>query len=80
MRSPQIEFGFPLDALPSQFHFEENSGFYWNKTILVFTDEEGSDIEGSLNHEYLHYVIDRLAGKRASKKFDKICKRFKELR
>ena len=70
MRSPQIEFGLP----------HTDGGFYWHGNIVIFTNEEGSDIEGSLNHEYLHYLIERLAGKRATKKFDKICKRFKELR
>ena len=82
MRSPHVEFGFPPDALP-QFPFlafEEDNGFYWDGIILIFTNEDGEDVESSINHEYLHYLIDRIAGKRATKKFDKICKRFKELR
>ena len=80
MRSPQIEFGVPPHNYLGSFVFYEDGGFYWNGQILIFTNEDGEDVEGSLNHEYLHYLIDRLAGKRASKKFDKICKRFKELR
>ena len=80
MRSPHVEFGFPQGALPSSFHVNEDGGFYWHSQICVFTNEDGEDIESTITHEYLHYLIDRIAGKRATKKFDKVCKRFKELR
>ena len=80
MRSPDIEFGHPLNEALDPFTFREDNGFYWHGQILIFTNEDGEDVEKSINHEYLHYLIDRIAGKRATKKFDKICKRFKELR
>ena len=80
MRSPFVEFGIPPYSYLGSFVFYEDSCFYWSGQILIFTNEDGEDVEGSLNHEYLHYLIDRIAGKRATKNFDKVCKRFKELR
>lgn len=56
-------FQFP----PIHGVFDTGSG-----TVYVFGDQHEDEIEDVLMHETLHYVIQKVAGKRASLKLDKV--------
>ncbi len=79
-RKPEFEFGIAPEALPEVLAL--SNGFYMvgHGVAIIFSDEAGSDVEGSINHETLHYVIEKVAGRKATKKFDKICHNYEELR
>ena len=48
--------------------------------MVVFSSPSGRGFEQTITHEWLHLLIERLVNRRASKQFDKVCDKYKELR
>lgn len=64
VRSMKFVFQFP----PIHGVFDSGYG-----VVYIFGGLHESEIENIIDHETLHYVLLRVAGKRASLKLDRIC-------
>jgi len=49
-----------------------------NGTIYIFGEQHEEEIEEVIKHETLHYTVQRVAGKRASLKLDKVWSKIDE--
>ena len=56
------------------FRFPPIHGIYdtGEGIVYIFGEQHDGEIEDVLNHEVMHWAIQRVAGKRASLKLDKI--------
>lgn len=62
-RTVQFLFGFP----PIHGVYDTGEGI-----VYIFGDQHDGEIEDVINHEVLHWAIQKMAGKRASLKLDKV--------
>jgi len=60
-----LQFVFQFPPIQGVFYAE-------NGTVYMFGNFHESEIEDTINHETLHYVLLKTAGKRASLKLDNI--------
>jgi len=56
------------------FRFPPIHGVYdtGDGTVYIFGEQHDGEIEDVINHEVLHWAVQKMAGKRASLKLDKI--------